>query len=159
MLLKISIELFFLLWGQNVVDLVLRFQAGQRHRFMLRFHLIDLRFRLRLIEGVAGDQIVHRAAFFKGRTFHIFALALHDVADLLLLRIGQVQAFKHHVMLTRAAFMMHHHRLAVARRGGGIGGVCQVSRAQSQSRGNKQCSEFLHHSILTLRYSYGALPC
>jgi protein CpxP len=36
--------LFFLVWGQNVVDLVLRFQAGQRHRFMLRFHLIDQQF-------------------------------------------------------------------------------------------------------------------
>ncbi len=115
---------------------------------MLRFHLIDLRFRLRLIEGVAGDQIVHRAAFFKDGRFIFSRSALQLSSRICCFCASvQVQAFKHHVMLTRAAFMMHHHRLAVARRGGGIGGVCQVSRAQSQSRGNKQCSEFLHHSI------------
>lgn len=116
---------------------------------MLRFHLIDLRFRLRLIEGVAGDQLVHRAAFFKGRTFHIFALALHDVADLLLLSIGQVQAFKHHVMLTRAAFMMHHHRLAVARRGGGIGGVCGLAAPRARVEAtNSAVSFFIIQSLL-----------
>ncbi len=91
--------------------------------------------------------IVHRAAFFKGRTFHIFALALHDVADLLLLRIGQVQAFKHHVMLTR--LMMHHHRLAVARRGGGFGGVCQLAAPRARVEAtNSAVSFFIIQSLL-----------
>ena len=87
---------------------------------------------------------MHRAALFQRRTFHLVTLAFHDVANLLFLRVGQIQVFKHHHLMvhTRLAFMMHHH-FAFSWRGGRGGGICgerHAGSAQSQGRGNKQCS-------------------
>ena len=111
---------------------------------MLLGHFVDLRFCFCFVEAVASNDVMHRAALFQRRTFHLVTLTFPDVADLLLLRIGQVQIFKHHhlMMHTRLAFMMHHH-FAFCRRGGsgrGIGGERHAGSAQSQGRGNKQCS-------------------
>lgn len=65
---------------------------------------------------------MHCAAFFQRRTFHLVTLAFHDFADLLFLRVGQVQVFEHHVLMrTELAFMVHH-RLRVSRCCGS--GVC-----------------------------------
>ena len=78
----------------------------------------------------------------------MFAVVFHNVANLLFLRIGQVQPLEHHIV-TRAhlTFVMMHHFTGRLRGVGGSGGrrgcVCrmsQISRAQSQSRSNKQCS-------------------
>ena len=101
----------------------------------------DLRFSFYFIEGIAGNDVMHCAAFFQRRTFHLVTLAFHDFADLLFLRVGQVQVFEHHVLMrTELAFVVHH-RLRVSRCcGSGVCGMGQVSRAKSQGRGNKQCS-------------------
>ncbi|ABE07413.1 hypothetical protein UTI89_C1937 [Escherichia coli UTI89] len=140
-LLKISIKLLFLFRRQDVVNLVLGFHVRQHVSFALFFHFCDLRFSFCFIEGIAGNDVMHCAAFFQRRTFHLVTLAFDDFADLLFLRVGQVQVFEHHVLMrTELAFMVHH-RLRVSRCcGSGVCGMGQVSRAKSQGRGNKQCS-------------------
>jgi len=85
---------------------------------------------------------MHSAALFNRWTLHLVTLAFHDVADLRFLRIRQIQIFKHHVVMhTRLAFVMHHFAFGRRRgRGGGICGERRAGSAQSQGRGNKQCS-------------------
>ncbi|MNT52687.1 hypothetical protein D3C72_1897240 [compost metagenome] len=134
--------MLFLFRGQNVVDLVLSFHAGQHTGFVLLGHFVDLRFGFRFIEAVAGNDVMHCAAFFQRRTFHLVALTFHDVTHLLFLCIRQVQVFKHHVVMhTRLALVMHH--LAFGRCSGGRCGIRSerhAGSAQSQGRSNKQCS-------------------
>ncbi len=114
----------------------------QHAGFVLLGHLIDLRFGFRFVEGVAGNDVMHRAALFQRRTFHLVALAFHDIAHLLFLRIGQIQVLKHHVVVhARLTFMVHHFAFGRRRRsGGGIRSERHAGSAQSQGRSNKQCS-------------------
>lgn len=109
---------------------------------------ITLRFILQLcLAGLALFILVQLAKLY-ARHKHVdlsasrlVTLAFHDFADLLFLRVGQVQVFEHHVLMrTELAFVVHH-RLRVSRCcGSGVCGMGQVSRAKSQGRGNKQCS-------------------
>ena len=105
---------------------------------------------------------MHCAALFQRRTLHLVALAFHDVADLLLLRIRQVEPLKHHHLVVHTrAFMMHHH-FAFGRcgsRGCGICGERHAGSAQSQGRSNKQCSKLTHNLFPFFQLFFGAMPC
>ncbi|VFS83066.1 Uncharacterised protein [Raoultella planticola] len=112
MLLKIRIELFFLFRRQNVVNLVLGFHTGKRHRFMLRFHFIDLRFRFRLSKvSLAISSCIARRSSRDGRfMFSRWPFMMSRICCFC--ASGQVQPFEHHFVLAAMHSFMVHHRFA-----------------------------------------------
>ncbi|ABX21561.1 hypothetical protein SARI_01670 [Salmonella enterica subsp. arizonae serovar 62:z4,z23:-] len=162
-LLKISVILLFLFWRQNVINFILGFHMRQHIGFALRFHFGNLRFCFGFIERIAGNNIMYGATLFQRRTFHLFALRFHNVANLLLLRIRQVQVFKHHIVMRAKLTFMLHHWLHIRWRGGvGLIGMSQIRSPHRQGRGHKQSGQFTHIFILPFGYFYGifkTVPC
>ena len=114
--------------------------------FALFFHLRNLRFGFRFIEAIAGDDIVHCTAFFQRRTFHLIALAFHDFANLLFLRVGQIKVFEHHVVMRGELAVVVHHRFGIRWCSCcSVSSMSQVRSTQRQSRGNNQSSQFTHN--------------
>ena len=106
----------------------------------------DLRFSFYFIEGIAGNDVMHCAAFFLRRTFHLVTLAFHDFADLLFLCVSQVQVFKHHVVMRGELAVVVHHRFSIRWCSCcSVSSMSQVRSTQRQSRGNKQSSQFTHN--------------
>ncbi|CNT78046.1 Uncharacterised protein [Salmonella enterica subsp. enterica serovar Bovismorbificans] len=137
-LLKISVILLFLLRRQNVINFILGFHMRQHIGLALRFHFRNLRFGFGFIEGIASDNIMHGATLFQRRTFHLLALRFHNVANLLLLCVRQVQVFKHHIVMWAKFTSMLHHWLRIRWRGGGsLSGMSEIRSTHRQGRGNK----------------------